>query len=156
MSEESDKRWVPPISFYFRVVFQWGGHSVSASFMEVSGLDVEMKTQTIKTLGDEGGQVLVTGEIVHTNLILKRPLEALTQELADWVKECFSFMTGENKIKPCLLIISLLNVDETPYASWVCTQAFPIKWSLSPMNAEESKLAIETLTLTFKTLERKS
>ena len=156
MSEESDKRWVPPISFYCRVVFQWGGHSVSASFMEVSGLDVEMKTQTIKTLGDEGGQVLVTGEIVHTNLILKRPLEALTQELADWVKECFSFMTGENKIKPCLLIISLLNVDETPYASWVCTQAFPIKWSLSPMNAEESKLAIETLTLTFKTLERKS
>ena len=155
MSEESDNRWIPPVSFYFRVVFQWGSHEIAASFMEVSGLDEEMETKKIQPLGDEGGQVLVTGEIKHSNLVLKRPLEALDQELAGWVKECFSFMVGENKIRPCILIISLLDAEEKPYASWVCTQVFPIKWNLSPMNAEESRLAMETLTLTFKTMERK-
>lgn len=46
MSQESDKnRWIPPVNFYFRVVFQWGKHEIAASFMEVSGLDVEMETK---------------------------------------------------------------------------------------------------------------
>lgn len=156
MSQERDNSWIPPVSFYFRVAFQWGNHETHGSFMEVSGLDEEIAVKQIQALGDDGGQTLVTGEIKHTNITLKRPLESLSGELASWVKECFSFMIGENKIRPCLLIISLLDANENPYASWVCTQAFPIKWSLSPMNAQESQLSIETLTLTFKTLERKN
>lgn len=155
MSKKSDSNWVPPVSFYFRVVFQWGSHRIKGSFMEVSGLDQEMEIKKIQPLGDDGGQTLVTGEIKHTNIVLKRALEPLDEGLASWVKECFSFMVGENKIRPCLLIITLCDANKKPYASWVCTQAFPIKWSLSPMNAQESKLSMETLTLTFKTLERK-
>lgn len=154
MPEGNNSTWIPPVNFYFSVGFQWGSRKTTASFMEVSGLEFEMVTQTIKPLGDEGGQILATGEIKHSNIILKRPLEPLDKEIAKWAKECFSFMVGTNKIRPCLLIISLLGADGKPYASWECTQAFPVKWSLSPMNALESKLSIETLTLTCKTLER--
>ena len=155
MSQISKSEWFPPVAFYFRVVFQWGSHEIPASFMEVSGLEEEIVTQQIQPLGDDGGQVLVTGEVKHQNIVLKRPLEALNMDIAKWVKECFSFMTGKNKIRPCLLIISLLDSDDKPYASWACSQTFPVKWSLSPFDAKESKLSIETLTLTCKTLERK-
>lgn len=150
----NNNTWVPPVNFYFSVGFQWGSQKAAASFQEVSGLELEMVTRSIHPLGDEGGQILATGEIKHSHIVLKRPLEMLKQEIADWVKECFSFMVGTNKIRPCLLIISLLGADGQPYASWECTQAFPVKWSLSAMDAEKSALAIETLTLTCKTLER--
>ncbi len=154
MPDGNNNNWIPPVSFYFNVVFQWGSQQATASFMEVSGLEMEIGTKGINPLGNDGGQTLPTGEIKHSNIVLKRPLEAIDREIAKWVKECFSFMVGKNKIRPCLLIISLLDADGQPYASWECMQAFPIKWSLSPMNAEESKLSIETLTLTCKTLER--
>lgn len=154
MPDGNLNNWIPPVSFYFNVVFKWGSQQTTASFMEVSGLDMEMTTTEIKPLGDDGGQMLATGEIKYSNIVLKRPLRAIDKEIDKWVKECFSFMVGKNKIRPCLLIISLLDSDNNPYASWQCMQVFPIKWSLSPMNAEESKLSIETLTLTYKTLER--
>lgn len=156
MPDGNNNNWIPPVSFYFNVVFQWGSQQATASFMEVSGLEMSMTTKKIHPLGDDGGQLLPTGEINHSNIVLKRPLEAIDKEIAKWVKECFSFMIGNNKIRPCLLLISLLDPDNQPYASWKCSQAFPIKWSLSPMNSEESKLSIETLTLKCKTLERVS
>lgn len=155
MPQNTDNKWIPPVSFYFRVVFQWGKHRITVPFMEVTGLDTELETTKIQALGDDGGQILVTGEVKHSNLVLKRPLEPLNEELTDWMKRCFSFMVGENKIKPCLLVIFLLGADGRPYACWVCTQVFPIKWSLSAMDAQKSELSIETLTLTCKTIERK-
>ena len=154
MPDGNNNNWIPTVSFYFKVAFQWGSQQTTASFMEVSGLELEMTTTKISPLGDDGGQILATGEIKHSDIVLKRPLESIDKEIAKWVKECFSFMVGQNKIRPCLLIISLLGPDKQPYASWECLQAIPIKWSLSPMNSEESKLSIETLTLTCKTLER--
>lgn len=154
MPDGNNNNWIPPVSFYFNVVFQWGNQKTTASFMEVSGLELSMNTKMIHPLGDGGGQILPTGEIKHSNIVLKRPLEAVDKELAKWVNTCFSFMVGKNKIKPCLLIISLLGSDNQPYASWECSEVFPIKWSLSPMSSGESKLSIETLTLTCKTLER--
>lgn len=154
MPDGNNNNWIPPVSFYFNVVFQWGSQKTTASFMEVCGLELSMTTKMIHPLGDDGGQILPTGEIKHSDIVLKRPLVAIDKELAQWVNTCFSFMVGENKIKPCLLIVSLLGADGQPYASWECSEAFPIKWSLSPMNSEESKLSIETLTLTCKTLKR--
>ena len=156
MANDNKGDWVPPVSFYFKVVFQWGSQKTTASFTEVNGLEEEMLTKTIKPLGDDGGQTRVTGEIKHNHIVLQRPLEALDQEIAKWVKQCFSFMVGQNKIKPCLLIISLLNANGQPYVNWECTQVFPVKWSLAPMKSDHSSLSIETLTLTYKTLERKS
>lgn len=155
MPKSSDNKWIPPVSFYFRVVFQWGKHRITVPFMEVTGLETELQTTTIKPLGDDGGQLLATGEIKHSNLVLKRPLEPLSEELTGWMKECFSFMVGQNKIRPCLLVIFLLGADGSPLTCWVCREVFPIKWSLSPMDAQESKLSMETLTLTCKTVERK-
>lgn len=155
MSQGNDDIWTPPVNFYFNVVFQWGTQNATASFMEVSGLAQELVIKTIQPLGDDGGQTLVTGEINHEKIVLKRPLEPVGETIAGWVKECFSFMVGQNKIRPCLLIISLLNSEGNPFASWECTQAFPVKWGINPLNSNKSELSIETLTLTCKTLVRK-
>lgn len=115
-----------------------------------------MLTKTIQPLGDDGGQILVTGEIKHNHIVLQRPLESIDRKITKWVKQCFSFMVGQNKIRPCLLIISLLDAKGRPSASWVCTQVFPVKWSLAPLKSDKSDLSIETLTLTYKTLQRRN
>ncbi len=156
MTVSKKSAWVPPVSFYFKVVFQWGSQKTTASFIEVSGLEEEMLTKTIQPLGDDGGQILVTGEIKHNYIVLQRPLESIDKKITRWVKQCFSFMVGHNKIRPCLLIISLLDAKGHPSVSWVCTQAFPVKWSLSPLKSDKSDLSIETLTLTYKTLQRRN
>ena len=150
-----DKNWTPPVNFYFRVEFQWGSSNdkTVASFLEVSGLDEEVAVEAVKS-NIEGG-MRPTGRIKHGNIVLKRPLKYLNEDIRKWVKECFSFTLGDNRIRPCLVIISLLNPEGKPCAGWECSRAFPVKWSLDPMNSSESKLAIESLTLCYSRLSRR-
>ena len=62
-------------------------------------------------------------------------------------KDCMSFKETDKKIDPCTLIISLLDEQKNPVASWECQRAVPHKWKLDDLNAESSGLAIESITL---------
>ena len=47
------------------------------------------------------------------------------------------------------LTISLLNEEHEPLATWNVVHAWPVKWNMTDFNAEESKIAIETIELTY-------
>lgn len=144
--------WKPPVQFYFRVVFQWDGSEASASFAEVDGLgqSLSLKAQSGR---EKEGQMLADGVSVE-DLVLKRAIEPVDEKISKWVKECFEFLNG-GWIKISNISVSLLDENGTEeLARWKCLRAIPVKWRLNPLNAADSKIAIETLTLKYKELIR--
>jgi phage tail-like protein len=47
------------------------------------------------------------------------------------------------------LTISLLNEEHEPLITWNVVHAWPVKWAVGDLNAEESKIAIETIELVY-------
>nr|WP_295929475.1 phage tail protein [uncultured Dyadobacter sp.] len=139
----------PPIGFLFKVSIK-GVPDAEADFQEVSGLSMTLETQALK----EGGQNRFIHQLpVRTTsdkLVLKRGLKA-TSSLLTWCREAiedFSF-------SPKDLDISLLDpgIDDSlnnPLVSWHISHAYPVKWSLSPFNAMNSELAIETIEIQYR------
>lgn len=141
------KTWKPPVLFHFSVEFQWGNDKASASFAEVDGLGQELVLEK----GKDETELPV--DVKVTDITLKRAIEPINEKITVWVKNTFRFMYGA-KIKPCTLLISLLDEQGKPIARWTCERAYPVKWTVSPLNASESKIAAETITLRYQSLSR--
>ena len=140
--------WNPPVLFHFRVDFQWtGGDKASAAFAEVDGLSQEL----VLAKGEDN--IELPEDVKYTDIILKRALEPINEDISLWINNAFRFKEGI-KITPCTLLISLLDEQDNIVAQWTCEWTFPIKWSINPLNASESKVAIETITLRYRSLRR--
>ena len=143
------KTWKPPVAFHFQVEFQWEGNKASASFAEVDGLGQELVFENGK---DQAG-IRLPEDVRVNDLVLRRALEAINEKITAWVKNTFRFKYGE-KIKPCNMTVTLLDEKNKIAASWICTRVIPVKWSMAPLNASESKIAIETITLKYEEIRR--
>lgn len=140
--------YYPPLGFHFKVEF--ANLKDEYQFQSVSGLSVDLETEEIKEGGENRFKHKLPVRAKYPNLILKRGLVAHSG-LIDW---CKSAMEGFN-FTPTDLIIILLNSENEPLLSWNVVQAWPVKWSVGEFNAEESKIVIESLELSysyFKTL----
>ena len=135
-----------PVGFYFKVSFlQEISNDIDTRFQSVSGLNVSVETEDFA----EGGENrFVHGFPVRTkfdNLILKRGI-ILDNDLVKWVKDAV-----ENfEFRPLNMQVILLNEENEPLNVWDIVSAYPVKWSVSDFNAEESKLVVETLELKYQ------
>lgn len=139
--------WKPPVLFRFSVVFLWSYDWASASFAEVDGLSQELE------LSESKPRMNLASEVKMSDIVLKRALEPLGEKITLWIENTFQFLYGV-KIKPCILMISLLDEHGLTAASWMCDRAFPIKWSADPLKASESRLASESITLRCDSIRR--
>lgn len=146
--------WVPPVSFYFRVVIQGAPKISDTDFLEVSGLNVEMEVETLQEGGENDFLHQVPKRVKHGNLVLKRALEPLANELETWLKETLEGGFAK-KIKPRNIVVYLMDEKGKALRCWWCSHAYPVKWDVGVFNAQENKLAIETLELCYNLLERK-
>lgn len=134
--------YYPPLGFHFKVEFT--GFSGEYQFQSVSGLTVDIETEQITEGGENRFKHKVPVRTKYPNLVLKRGL-LVDSEIIDWCKnalENFDF-------QPTDLIVKLLNEKHEPLMSWNVVHAYPVKWSISDFHAEENKLVIETLELTY-------
>jgi phage tail-like protein len=134
--------YYPPLGYHFRVEFN---HIKGEfQFQSVSGLNVELETEQIP----EGGENRFTHKLPvrtnYPNLVLKRGL-LVNSELIKWCRDALE----EYNIRPVDLTISLLNEEHEPLITWNVVHAWPVKWALADFNAEESKIAIETIELVY-------
>ena len=143
------KTWKPPVAFHFQVEFQWEGNKASASFAEVDGLGQELVFENGK---DQAG-IRLPEDVRVNDLVLRRALEAINEKITAWVKNTCRFKYGA-KLKPCNMTVTLLDEKNKIAASWICTRVIPVKWSMAPLNASESKIAIETITLKYEEIRR--
>lgn len=146
----------PPVAFYFDVSFSGSDPSVSdTAFQEVSGLETKIETTPLREGGENRFVHNLPDKVTHSNLVLKRALTSADSGLVQW---CKSTLEGgfDEAIKPKEVVVMLLNEEKDPIATWSVENAFPVKWSLGNFDAMKNELAIETIELSYLSIQRKT
>lgn len=148
------------LGFRFGVYFFMGGivpNPLDTRFQKVSGLSAELSTKTV----EEGGQNLYSHrlpeKISYGNLVLERGM-VVGSPLSIEFDTAFSLF----KFLPSNVLVTLYNEynrsDPTkstiaPVASWMFMDAYPVKWSVSDLDATEKSLMIDTLELAYSRMQ---
>ena len=137
----------PPVGFYFMVTFLIAGiipNLLDIRFQRVSGLSATIETTEIK----EGGENLfahrLPTRVTYDNLVLERGMvigSALNVE--------FNLAMSTLKFQPGNVIVMLLNAQSVPVSSWLFQETYPLKWSVSDLDANQSSVVIDTMELAY-------
>lgn len=134
--------YYPPLGFHFKV--EIAGIDGEFEFQSVSGLSVELEIEQIAEGGENRFKHKLPVRTKYPNLVLKRGTK-VNSELVSWCRNAFDSLI----ITPKDIIISLLNEKHEPLTTWNIVHAYPVKWATSDLNAEESKIVIETIELAY-------
>lgn len=153
MAKTANTDWTPPVQFYFRIDFQRGKEHFQASFMEVSGLNIQMRT--INKRNDEMTRIQIPNGLSYGNVTLKHPLMPLSDKFTEWINGCFTFIEkNPREIKAFDMVIKLLNENGKPLAGWLCSHAYPIQWNLDNLDSMKSELSKESIVMACNRLKR--
>ena len=136
----------PFTGFHFLVVFEIFPQAPNdARFQEVTGLNVDVGLDTYNEGGENRFVHRLPGRNRYSDLVLKRGM-MLVSGLSAW---CVDSIENFN-YQPTNILISLLNEDHLPVSSWYVTNAIPIKYEISGLNAEQNQIVIESITLRYE------
>lgn len=142
--------YYPPVGFHFRVEFQGipGLQKQDAFFQEVTGLSRELETESIKSGGENRFTYKLPTRGQYPNLVLKRGLFT-DSAIINWANDAILHLD----IKPVTVLVTLLNEKHQPLQTYNCVNAWPLKWSVTDLNAQESRLVVETMELYYQYFE---
>jgi phage tail-like protein len=140
----------PPVSFSFSVTIDGVKGANEGNFQEVSGLQVKLGTEDVKEGGENRFVHRLPTPPKYENLVLKRGMLDSSSPLIIWARQGVESFTFE----PKTVLISLLDENGSPLASWNVANAYPISLLLSEFKAQENNIAIETLELAFNNFTR--
>lgn len=136
----------PFTGFHFLVVFEIFPQAPNdARFQSVTGLNVDVGLDTYNEGGENRFVHRLPARNKYSDLILKRGM-MLVSGLSAW---CTDSIENFN-YQPTNLLISLLNEDHLPVSSWYVTNAIPIKYEITGLNAEQNQIVIESITLRYE------
>ena len=149
----SAQDYYPPAGFYFKVQLLDDSASADMGFQEVSGIDVSIEPETYS----EGGLNIYKHHLPTTprysDLQLKRGFVLESQPFFEWCKATIQngFATP---VQPKGLNLQLLAAAEGSaepriLKQWSFYNAWPTKWSLSEFNAQDGRVVIESITLSY-------
>jgi len=137
--------YYPPVGFHFKVEFLGIGNGNDSRFQSVGGLTVEYDTETFKEGGENRFEHKLPVRTKYPDLSLKRGM-LVDSLVIDWCLAAF-----QNQVfLPVDINVSLLNEQHMPLKVWNVKNAWPRKWSVSDLNAQDNALVIETLELTYQ------
>jgi phage tail-like protein len=136
----------PFTGFHFLVVFEiFPQVPNDFRFQEVTGLSVNVNLDTYPEGGENRFVHRLPGRNTYSDLVLKRGMTLISGVTA-WCLDCI-----ENfNYQPTNMLISLLNEDHLPVNSWYVTNAIPIKYEVTGLNAEQNQIVIESMTLRYE------
>jgi phage tail-like protein len=135
----------PPVSFHFKVEFTGlTSQEVDVQFQSVAGLSVDIETEEFAEGGENRFKHKFPVRTKFPNLVLTRGL-VTNSELIDWCRDAIEGFIFD----PIDLTVKLLNEEHEPLVTWNVVHAYPVKWKVSDLNAEENKIAIETIELAY-------
>ncbi|MCB0575935.1 MAG: phage tail protein [Saprospiraceae bacterium] len=145
-------------AFNFKVEFSGIPGLKEQYFQEVSGLSWEMEVEDLPAGGVNEYSIRLPRKLRYPNLMLKRAMYS-DPALVRWMEASagayFVNPTGRKGSEEHTdILISLLNHEYEILVSWQVLQAFPLKWNLSPFNAMDSKLIMETFEFGYKSFKR--
>lgn len=157
MFDQNAKVFYPVAGFYFEVEI----NGMRMPFQEVSGLDVKREIIEIAEGGINDYVHRVPGRTKYQNLILKKGVIRNDTELAYWCQNTIQSNLN-NPIIPKNITIHLLDaykevgassVEKCTVMGWDVKRAYPVRWSVSNLNAQENQIAVESLELAFQKFE---
>lgn len=86
--------------------------------------------------------------VTHNHLLLERGLTVGSLLSAE-----FDVVMSEFKFSPGNVLVSLLNGTGVPVSSWLFMKAYPVKWSVSDLNADQNEVVIESLELAYRRMQ---
>jgi phage tail-like protein len=141
----------PPLGFRFGVLFFAGGlipNPLDILFQKVSGLGSTVETSPL----EEGGQNLyvqsLPQKIKYENLVLQRGLVVGSPLVIE-----FNVAMSQFKFKPSNVLVTLLDNTRIPIAGWLFMKAYPVKWSVSDLDADSNSVVIEHMELTYQRMQ---
>ncbi len=136
--------YYPPVGFHFKVEFVGLGNDNDSRFQAVSGLSVEYDTETFKEGGENRFEHKLPVRTKYADLGLKRGM-LTDSEVINWVLDALQ----NRSFDPRDINVSLLNEEHEPLRTWRVERAWPKKWSVSDLNAQENALVVESLDLSY-------
>jgi phage tail-like protein len=142
--------FTPPLGFHFKVEVQ-GLTPVADDlrFIEVGGLAIEVATEEMAEGGENRFVQRYPGRAKYGDLVLKRGL-LNRSKVWEWAQNCIENLD----IEPKDVNVSLLNAQHESLMTWHVVGAFPVKWSISDLNATSNAFVVETLTLAYRHFRR--
>jgi phage tail-like protein len=141
----------PPLGFRFSVLFLAMGiipNPLDILFQKVSGLSATVDTEQVEEGGQNLYRQLLPKQIQHDNLSLERGLVVLSPLAGEFNTAMTLF-----KFKPSNVLVSLLSHTRMPIASWLCIKAYPVKWSVSDLDATSNTVVIERMELAYQRMQ---
>lgn len=139
------------LGFRFGVFFfslQGKSDQVDLRFQKVSGLASSVKTTPLS----EGGQNLYTQQlptgIENGRLILERGMVANSPLL-----ERFNEVLMQYKFTLSNVMVTLYDELGKSVSAWLFIKAFPVKWSMSELDANDKKLLIDRMELAYTRIQ---
>lgn len=138
--------FTPPVGFHFKVeVLGIPPAADDLRFVEVGGLALEIATEEVPEGGENRFVQRYPGRSKYGDLVLKRGL-LKRSEVWNWARRCIE----ELDIEPHDVDVSLLDAAHEPLMTWHVIGAYPVKWSVSDLNATANSFVVETLTLAYR------
>jgi len=137
----------PAYNFVVSVTNIDSGATVSGSFSEVSGLQVEVTPIEYRDGTDDTTVRKVRGLRKMSNITLKR---GITGHVGFW-RWILAGLNGDAQRQQGY--IALLNEDKTEVMRWNFKQAWPTKYTGPSMNAKNNEIAIETLEIAVEDIK---
>jgi len=140
----------PYPAFNFEVVVNGiseDGRSVKGSFMEVSGLGVEIPAIEYRTGSEDITVRKIPGLKKFSNIVLKR---GIIGDLTFW-NWLLEAMNGQ--VRRAGGSIILLDESRNEVLRWNFKRGWPCKWSGPALNAKGNEIAIETLEICHEGLD---
>jgi len=141
----------PPLAFRFGVLFLIGGvlpNPLDILFQKVSGIGSTITTTTVEEGGQNLYSQLLPKKVQHDNLVLERGLVVGSPLVIEFTAAMSLF-----KFKPSNVLVNLLDNTRIPIASWLFLKAYPIKWSVSDLDATSNTVVIEHLELAYQRMQ---
>jgi len=115
------------------------------SFQSISGLGRELNVQSLHQGGDNVSSFNMPQNVSHANLVLERGVMTVTPMMLSFDQILSAF-----NLHYCKLIVLLLNNKQFPVCSWTFSNAIPVSWSTDMLDANSSKILINTLELAYE------
>lgn len=136
-----------PLSFRFSVTFFIAGiipNPLDIRFQKISGIVSEVKTETV----NEGGQNLyahrLPSKVNYETLKLERGMVvgSLLNAEFNLAMSTFTFSPGN-------VLVTLFNENAAPVSAWMFRKTYPVKWSVSDLDANQDSIVIDSMELAY-------
>lgn len=151
--------YYPPPAFSFTVKIIGSASAlamltdIDASFQEVSGIQAEFGIEEVPEGGENRFVHRLPRAARYSNLVLKRGVVTESSFLAEWVGQTVGSRLSI-PILPQNVLVTLLDGSGIPLVAWGFANAYPVKWTVAPLDSMKNEILTETLELSYNYFER--